>query len=218
MDRVKNILARLKKKYPHPQIALHFETPMELLVATILSAQCTDKRVNIVTETLFKKYRTVGDYASADPDVFAREIRTAGFYRNKTRNIIASAKKIAADFQGRVPETMDELLTLPGVARKTANVVLYNAFGKNDGVAVDTHMIRVSGRLALTKHKDPVKIERDLMKRVPKPEWGDWTLRMVLHGRETCSARSPKCPVCVLAEVCPARKIYDPRWKKGVRP
>lgn len=215
MDRVKDIINRLKKKYPHPQIALRFETPLELLVATILSAQCTDKRVNIVTEALFKKYKTAKNYALADADTFSQEIKTTGFYRNKAKNILASAKKIVAEFNGRVPETMKDLLTLPGVARKTANVVLYNAFGKSEGIAVDTHVIRVSGRLALTKHKDPVKIEQDLMKQVPKPDWGDFTLRVVLHGRQTCLARNPRCPDCVLAEVCPAKVFYYPEKFKA---
>ncbi|MFA5038561.1 MAG: endonuclease III [Candidatus Omnitrophota bacterium] len=210
MKRVDQIVVRLKKKYPHPQIALRFETPIELLVATILSAQCTDKRVNIVTEGLFKKYRTAKDYAVADPQEFAEEIRTTGFYRNKARNVVAAAKKIVAEHNGRVPETMKELLELPGVARKTANVVLYNAFGKSEGIAVDTHMIRVCNRLALTKHKEPVKIEQDLMKQLDRKEWGDFTLRIVLHGRQTCVARNPQCPSCVLAAVCPSKKIFYP--------
>lgn len=208
--RVAEIVDRLKKKYPKPRIALDFKTPLELLVATILSAQCTDKRVNIVTGSLFKKYRTVQDYANADFQEFSQEIRTTGFYRNKAVNIINSAKILVSKYNGRVPQTMDELLELPGVARKTANVVLYNAFGKNEGIAVDTHMIRVSGRLALTKNKDPKKIEQDLIKELDRKEWGSFTLRMVAHGRQTCTARNPKCPECVLAPVCPAKKLFYP--------
>ncbi|MDD5019731.1 MAG: endonuclease III [Candidatus Omnitrophica bacterium] len=217
MDRAAEILKRLKAADPRPRIALRSQNPFELLVATILSAQCTDARVNIVTETLFKKYRSVQDYAQADQKTFEQEVRSTGFYRHKARNVIGAAKKIAADFEGRVPQTMEELLTLPGVARKTANVVLFSAFGKNEGIAVDTHVARVSGRLRLTKHEDPVKIERDLMKQLPRREWGNFSLRVILHGRRTCVARSPKCPECVLASVCPSRKIFHPYLGKAAK-
>jgi len=211
MDRAGEILRRLKKKYPSPRIALQSRTPFELLVATILSAQCTDARVNLVTEGLFKKYRTPQDYARAKPVALEQEIRSPGFYRNKARNIIAAAKKIVADFGGNVPRTMPELLTLPGVARKTANVVLYSAFGVNEGIAVDTHVMRTTRRLGLTTHDDPVKIEQDLMRQLPQRSWGDFSLRLILHGRQTCAAKAPKCPACILADVCPSKKIFFPR-------
>jgi len=208
--RADEVLKRLKKKYPSACIALSARNPLELLVATILSAQCTDARVNLVTEGLFKKYKTAQDYAGAEPAVLEREVRSTGFYRHKAKNIISAAKKIVADFHGEVPRTMPELLTLPGVARKTANVVLYSAFGKNEGIAVDTHVMRTSRRLGLTEHDDPVRIEEDLMRRVPRREWGDFSLRLILHGRQTSMARAPKCPVCILASVCPSKKIFFP--------
>jgi endonuclease-3 len=211
MDRVGEILGRLKKKYPSPRIALRSRTPFELLVATILSAQCTDARVNLVTKSLFMTYRTPQDYAKARPAALEQRIRSTGFYRNKAKNIIGAAQKIVADFGGRVPRTMPELLTLPGVARKTANVVLYSAFGVNEGIAVDTHVMRTSRRLGLTTHDDPVKIEQDLMRQVPQRSWGDFSLRLILHGRQTCAAKAPKCPACILADVCPSKKIFFPR-------
>jgi endonuclease-3 len=195
----------LMKKYPRPRITLTSGNPWELLVATILSAQCTDKRVNIVAPGLFKKFKSVADTARADQKVFERAIRSTGFYRNKAKNIIGAAKKIKGDFKGRVPQTMEELLTLPGVARKTANVVLHNAFGKNEGIAVDTHVMRISQRLGLTKRAEPVKIEQDLMRMLDKKEWGDFSLRLIAHGRETCFARKPQCAICVLARLCPSR-------------
>jgi len=210
MDRAGEIVRRLKKKYPSARIALHSRNPLELLVATILSAQCTDARVNLVTKGLFKKYRTPQDYAKAKPAVLEQEIRSTGFYRNKAKNIIGAAKRIVADFGGKVPRMMPELLTLPGVARKTANVVLYSAFGVNEGIAVDTHVMRTSRRLGLTTYDDPVKIEKDLMRQVPRREWGDFSLRLILHGRQTCAAKAPKCPVCVLAQTCPSKKVFFP--------
>ena len=201
--RDRRILVLLKKAYPQPKIALDYRTPLEILVATILSAQCTDARVNVVTRELFRAYRRPQDYAAADVKRFEKAIRSTGFYRNKAKNIIAAAKKIIADFDGRVPETMEELLTLPGVARKTANCVLSGAFGRNEGIAVDTHVLRVSRRLGLTRHDDPVKVERDLMRLCPRREWGALSLRLIQHGRRVCAARAPKCPVCVVNKVCP---------------
>jgi endonuclease-3 len=205
------ILVLLKKEYRLPRIALELVNPFEMLVATILSAQCTDARVNIVTKSLFKKYRTIEDYARVDQKNLEQAVRSTGFYRNKAKNIIGASKKILAEFRGRVPQDMQGLLTLPGVARKTANVVLYNAFGKNEGIAVDTHVARVSRRLGLTKNSDPVKIEQDLMKILEQKEWGLFSLRLIAHGRRTCMARSPQCPECVLKELCPSRKLFFPR-------
>ena len=202
--RAHRILAGLKKAYPRPRIALTFKTPLELLVATILSAQCTDVRVNIVTRDLFCAYRTVRDYATADTKRFEKAIRSTGFYRNKAKNIIAAARKIVGEFRGRVPGTMEELISLPGVARKTANCVLHGAFGRNAGIAVDTHVLRVSGRLGLTRHDDPVKVEQDLMAVCETKEWGRLSLRLITHGRRVCAARAPQCGVCVLSRLCPS--------------
>ena len=196
-------LRRLKKMYPRPRAALCFRGPWESLVATILSAQCTDARVNIVTVSLFKKYKSIRDYARADQRVFETDIRPTGFYRNKARHIIAAAQRVLKDFSGRVPDTMEGLLTLPGVARKTANVVLFDAFGKNDGIAVDTHVGRVARRLGLTRHDDPVKVEKDLMALSPSREWGLLSLRFIQHGRRVCRARRPLCPSCGLKDICP---------------
>ena len=189
ISRVAVLIAKLKKAYPDAGCALRHGDPLRLMVATILSAQCTDKRVNIVTKTLFKKYKTPHDYASTPQDTLENEIRSTGFFRNKAKNIRGSCARIISDFNGKVPRTMDQLLTLPGVARKTANCVLGNAFGLAEGVVVDTHVIRRSGRLALTKHKQSVKIERDLVKIVP---------------RAICGARKPDCENCTLAELCPS--------------
>jgi endonuclease-3 len=208
---IDKVLKLLKKKYPLPRIALRSENPWELLVATILSAQCTDARVNIVTEALFKKYKTIQDYVKADLKIFQQDIRSTGFYRNKAKNIIASAHKIVRDFGAKVPQDMEGLLQLPGVARKTANVVLFNAFGKNVGIAVDTHVQRVSQRLGLTKNSDPVKIEQDLMKALDRKVWGTFSLRLIRHGREVCVARSPRCPECVLKGMCPSKKLFFPK-------
>jgi len=202
---IPEVRALLKKKYPRPRIALAHADPWELLVATILSAQCTDKRVNIVTPGLFKKFGSLAEAARADQKEFEQAIRSTGFYRNKAKNIIAAAKKIAGDFNGKVPRSMPELLTLPGVARKTANVVLYSAFGKNEGIAVDTHVMRLSRRLGLTKFDDPVRIEQDLMRLLDKKEWGDFSLRLIAHGRETCFARKPRCAECAVARFCPSK-------------
>ncbi len=205
--RDRRILVLLKKAYPRPKVALDHRTPLEILVATILSAQCTDARVNTVTRGLFRVYRTLKDYARADVRKFEAAIRSTGFYRNKAKNIIAAAGKIIADFGGRVPATMPELLTLPGVARKTANCVLYGAFGRNEGIAVDTHVLRVSRRLGLTRHDDPVKVERDLMQLCVRGEWGRWSLRLIRHGRRVCTARAPQCGTCGVKRLCPSSLV-----------
>ncbi|MCK4601351.1 MAG: endonuclease III [Phycisphaerae bacterium] len=202
--RAAKIIAILARKYPKVRTALKHRNPLELLVATILSAQCTDKRVNIVTRDLFKKYRTAKDYAEAPQDVFEQEIRSTGFYRNKAKSIRGAAAKIISDFGGEVPDNMDELLTLPGVARKTANVVLGDAFGKNEGVVVDTHVKRLAARLGLTRQKDPNKIENDLMPLVPRKDRTAFAHMLIYHGRETCTARKPNCPACIINKLCPS--------------
>jgi endonuclease-3 len=205
-ERTLRIIAALGKSYPEARIALHFNNPLELLVATILSAQCTDKRVNLVTESLFKKYRSAADYAAADPGQFEKEIHSTGFYHNKAKSVLGAASRIQSDFGGEVPDTMEPLLSLPGVARKTANVVLSGAFGKGEGIVVDTHVIRLSQRLKLTANKDNSgdRIEQDLMALVPKEDWREFGTRLILHGREICAARKPKCGECTLAELCPS--------------
>ncbi len=205
-ERTARIISILRQAYPGARIALDFSNPLELLVATILSAQCTDKRVNMVTASLFKKYRTAVDYAAADPKVFEEEIRSTGFYHNKTKSVLGAATRIADEFGGKVPSTMEELLTLPGVARKTANVVLGGAFGKNEGIVVDTHVIRLSQRLKLTKHTDNAgdKIEKDLIALTPREDWKDFGNLLILHGRQICSARRPDCAGCPIAGLCPS--------------
>ncbi len=201
--RAARITASLKKLYPDAKTALRHRNPLQLLVATILSAQCTDVRVNIVTKDLFRKYKSTGDFAKARQKVFEQEIRTTGFYRNKARNIIATAKRLIDDFGGKVPDNMEDLLSLPGVARKTANVVLGDAFGKNEGIAVDTHVRRLSQRLGLSKHKDPVKIEKDLMELVPRKNWVVFSHLLIFHGRAVCTARKPDCNGCGVSKLCP---------------
>ncbi len=186
------LIARLKKLFPRAKIALRYSNNWELLVAVVLSAQCTDKKVNEVTKGLFKKYRALDDYATADPDTFATDVRPTGFYRNKAKNILAAAKKVQQEFGGRVPKTMDEILTLPGIARKSANVILGNAYGVVEGIAVDTHVMRLSQRFGLTKERTPEKIERDLMEALPKNEWFGFTYRLIEYGRTYCPARI--CP------------------------
>jgi endonuclease-3 len=197
----RKITALLLKHYPKPKLALHSSNALELLIAVILSAQCTDARVNEVTATLFKKYRKAKDYAAADPAVLEEEIRSTGFYKNKTRSVIACCKKLLADFHGEVPHTLDELTTLPGVGRKTANMVLGNAFGV-PAISVDTHVLRVSNRLGLAHSDDPQDVEAALMQQVAKEQWTAFGNAMILHGRETCTARKPRCPDCVLRAVC----------------
>lgn len=198
------ILKRLKKKYPVAACALNFSNAFELLVATILSAQCTDQRVNIVTENLFRTFKNPEDYATASQEEMEQAIKSINFFRNKAKNIRTMAQKIIDDFNGKVPDTLKELITLPGVARKTANVVLGVWFKKNEGIVVDTHVKRLSNRLGLTKHEAPPKVEQDLMKLIPQNEWEEFSLRLILHGRETCIARKPKCRECEMVDICPA--------------
>lgn len=209
-NKKEEIFKILKNLYPRAKIALEFRNPLEILVATILSAQCTDKRVNIVTKGLFKKYHSVKDYAGADIKTFESEIRSTGFYKNKTRNIINSAKKILSDYNGKVPQSMEELINLPGVARKTANIVLYNGFGKIEGLAVDTHVRRLSQRLGFSKTDDPVKIEQDLMALFDRKHWAQISYLLIEHGRTICAAKKPKCPECKLSRLCPSKKIFYP--------
>jgi len=200
--RVSTLLRRLNKAYPNVTCALHHRSAWELLAATILSAQCTDVRVNMVTPGLFEKFPTVHDMAAAKPEVVEREIQSTGFFRNKTKSLIGAAKKIVSDHGGEVPGTMDELLALPGVARKTANVVLGTWFGKATGVVVDTHVQRIAGRLGLTRQKDPVKIEKDLMEILPKKKWVLFSHQIIHHGRAVCIARKPRCGECSLETLC----------------
>ena len=206
--RTAEIITRLKKTYPDAHCALVHSNPFELLIATILSAQCTDARVNIVTATLFRKYRGPQDFVNVSQEELERDIHSTGFFRNKAKNIKAASARLIDVYGGKIPQTMDEILTLGGVARKTANVVLGNAFGIASGVVVDTHVSRLSQRLGLTKQKTPVKIEKDLEKLVPKDEWIMFPHFMIFHGRQTCHARSPKCTECVLADICPSYKLF----------
>lgn len=210
MDRNKKglgIATRLKKEYPEIRTALNFKTPFELLVATILSAQATDAHVNRVTPGLFKKYKSPEDFAGAPLEELQKDISSINLYRGKAKNIQGSAKMIMEQFKGRVPRTMAELITLPGVARKTANVVLSAAYGINEGIAVDTHVKRLARRLGLTEHDDPVKIERDLMSITPREEWGNLSFLLILHGRNVCHAKKPEHHKCVLYDICPSRNI-----------
>jgi endonuclease-3 len=201
--RAAEVVKRLRKAYPDAHCALNHSSPFELLIATILSAQCTDERVNIVTAGLFRKFRTPGDYLELTQEEMAHEIRSINFFNNKARSILGTCRKLVDDFGGRVPETMEELLTLNGVARKTANVVLGNAFGIASGVVVDTHVLRLSNRLGLTKQKTPEKVEKDLVKIVPRKEWVMFPHWMITHGRNVCKAINPKCDGCVLEDICP---------------
>ncbi len=209
-DRIDEIIFMLKKAYPVSKTALNFETPLQILVATILSAQCTDEQVNKVTPSLFRKYKTAADFAGANPSVLEEEIRSTGFFRNKTKSIILASKKIVDNFGGKVPERMEDLITLQGVARKTANIVLSSGFNKAEGIAVDTHVKRLSYRLGLSKERDPDKIEQDLLKLVPQKDWMDFNYMLVNHGRKTCQARKPDCPACVLNSLCPAAQEFFP--------
>src|SRR5882724_5983597 len=203
MDRTRKIIAALKQVYPDAHCELNFRNPLELLVATILSAQCNDKQVNIVTESLFKKYRTAEDYANAEPAALEQEIKRIGLYRNKARNIQACCRKLVERHGGEVPDSMDELIELDGVGRKTANVVLGNAFNINHGIVVDTHVARLSARLGLTREKTPEKIELALMKIVPQSEWTLFSHWLIWHGRRRCFARSPDCANCEIKKLCP---------------
>jgi len=204
--RIKEIIFILSEAYPSSRTALKHENPLQILVATILAAQCTDEKVNQITPSLFQKYPTPADFASADQAELEEEIRPTGFFRNKTKSIINASKKIVEDFESVVPDNMEDLISLPGVARKTANIVLSSAFRKAEGIAVDTHVRRLSQRLGLSKEKDPDKIEKDLMIIVPKEDWLDFNYMFVNHGRKICQARKPLCPQCVVKHLCPSAK------------
>ena len=205
--RARKIIARLKREYPDATCALHHHNALELVVATILSAQCTDARVNMVTPHLFAKYRTAADYASADPRVLEKEIQSTGFFRNKTKSIIGMAQALVERHGGEVPQTMAELTALPGVGRKTANVILGTWFGKNEGIVVDTHVHRLSRLLGLTRQDDPVKIEQDLMEIVRRDDWTWFSHTLIQHGRAVCIARRPRCADCVLNRLCPSSLV-----------
>jgi len=207
-DRIGEILEILYRDYSQSHTSLKFKKPLQIMVATILSAQCTDKRVNMITPSLFRKYQTPADFASAEQKELEEEIRSTGFFRNKAKNIINASKKIIEDFNGKVPDEMEDLITLPGVARKTANIVLSSAFKKAQGIAVDTHVSRLSQRLGLSMEKDPNKIERDLMRLVPREDWIDFNYMLVNHGRKICPARKPLCPQCEMKHLCPSAKDF----------
>lgn len=209
-DKIARIINILQREYPQAKIVLNFSNPMELLVATILSAQSTDVTVNKVTPEVFKKYKNVNDYAQAEQKELEQEIYSTGFYHNKAKNIIAAAKLLAKKYQGKIPETMAEILELPGVARKTGNIVLFNAYGVIAGIPVDTHVRRLSQRLGLTRQEDPEKIEQDLMKLVPQKFWGKFSYLFIDHGRKVCDAKKPKCPQCVLNKLCPSYRVFYP--------
>jgi endonuclease-3 len=202
--RCQKTIQMLEKLYPDAKTALNYTNPLEILIATMLSAQTTDIRVNIVTQTLFKKYKTPQDYANADLKELEQDIHSTGFYHNKAKNLKACCKLLVEKFRSQVPKTMDELLELPGVARKTANIVLYNAYGITAGIAVDTHVMRLSQRLGFTEQKDQNKIEQDLIAITPKDRWMPLTDLLIFHGRQICTAKKPRCDMCVLNEICPS--------------
>ncbi|UCD54739.1 MAG: endonuclease III [Candidatus Omnitrophota bacterium] len=206
-ERIGRIIRILRKAYPKSKTALRNRSPFELLVSTILSAQCTDERVNKITPGLFKKYKNPRDFARVKQAVLEKKIRSTGFYKNKAKNIIAASKKIVGEFGSEVPDRMDKLISLPGVARKTANIVLSSSFRKAEGIAVDTHVKRLSGRIGLSRQKDPNKIEKDLMEIVPRKDWLDFSYLLVDHGRKICMARKPLCPECVIKHLCPSARI-----------
>ncbi len=203
------IVRMLEKQYPYAKTALNYTNPLELLVATILSAQCTDSRVNVVTEALFKKYRKAEDYANADIDELEKEIMSTGFYKNKSKNIKRCCAVLTEEFNSQVPNTMKEMLGLPGVARKTANIVLANAYNVTEGIAVDTHVRRLAKRLGLTTNSNPNKIEKDLMRILPRDKWMRISDLLISHGRTICKSRKPKCKICVLAHICPSASKFD---------
>src|SRR5205085_12131172 len=206
-EQVQAIITELRRLYPDAKCSLNFSNPLELLVATQLSAQCTDERVNIVTEHLFQKYRSAEDFATVSQEELEQDIKSTGFYRNKAKNIRATCQRLITQYGGEVPRTMADLLTLPGVARKTANVVLGNAFGIVEGFVVDTHIGRLARRFGWTKHEDPVKVEQDLMSKVPQKDWLDLSHMLIFHGRAICLARRPLCEQCALARICPSAGI-----------
>jgi len=207
--RVLKILDLLEKEHPDARIALKFSNPLELLVATILAAQCTDERVNQVTRSLFKKYRSAEDYARADLATLEQDIKPTGFYRKKAQRLKEVCQILVEKFNSEVPRTMEDLSSLPGAARKTANIVLSNAYGVNEGIIVDTHVLRLAKRLGLTQSKTREKIERDLMEIVPREKWGRFADLLIFHGRRVCNARKPKCEICVLKDLCPSRATFS---------
>ncbi len=215
--RVPELIRILRKAYPHSRTALHYENPLQILVATILAAQSTDETVNKVTPALFRKYPTAADFARADRAELEREVHSTGFFRNKAKSILGAARAIVDDHGGRVPSTMGELVELPGVGRKTANIVLSAGFGKAEGIAVDTHVRRLSGRLGLSREQEPDKIEQDLLAVVPRKDWLDFNSILVNHGRKICQARKPFCPQCVVRHLCPSAVLYYPELKKELR-
>jgi len=205
--RIKEIIKLLSRAHPRSHTALEYETPLQILVSTILSAQCTDERVNKITPALFKKYPNAAAFTKADKAELEMEIRPAGFFRNKAKSIMGAAKKIVEEFGGEVPDSMEKLVTLPGVARKTANIVLSSVFKKAEGIAVDVHVKRLSGRMGLSKQTVPEKIEQDLLKIVPEDAWLDFNYLLVNHGRAVCQARKPRCADCVLTRLCPKKGL-----------
>jgi endonuclease-3 len=212
--RIRGIIRLLRKHYPESRTALEFRSPFEILVATILAAQCTDERVNKVTPGLFSRYSTPADFARADRGELEAMIRSTGFFRNKAKAIIGASERIVTEFGGVVPDSMAELVTLPGVARKTANIVLSAGYGKAEGIAVDTHARRLSQRLGLSRESDPDKIERDLLALIPKKDWLDFNSLLVDHGRAVCQARKPRCPECFLRRLCPSAVKFSPELKR----
>jgi len=214
-QRTLKIIRLLKREYPDARCSLNFSNPLELLVATILSAQCTDERVNLVTADLFRKYRRAEDYFGVEQTELEQDIRSTGFYRNKAKSIQGACRMISEKHEGQVPETVDELLLLPGVARKTANVVLGNAFHITSGIVVDTHVARLSERLGLTRNNQPEKIERDLMELVPRKDWIDFSHLLIAHGRKVCNARKPLCEECVVEKICPSSKVGMKEGERG---
>jgi endonuclease-3 len=211
VQRANEINRRLKKAYPTAHCALNHTSALELLIATILSAQCTDERVNQVTASLFRKYRTCEDYLRVAPQELEQDIRPTGFFRNKTKSIQGACRMLLEKYRGNIPKTMEELLLLPGVARKTANVVLGVAFGIASGVVVDTHVGRLSRRMGLTRDERPDKVEADLMALLPRKEWINFSHRMIMHGRQICIARKPRCSICPVANICPSAQLADPQ-------
>jgi endonuclease-3 len=214
-ERIGDIITILRDAYPRSRTALKFDTPLQILVATILSAQCTDVRVNQVTPDLFAKYRTAADFSRADQAELEEDIRSTGFFRNKAKSIINASKKIVKDFGGKVPDSMESLVALPGVARKTANIVLSSGYKKAEGIAVDTHVKRLSLRLGLTSEKNPDRIEQDLISLVPKKDWIDFNYMLVNHGRSVCQARKPACPSCGVKHLCPSVEDFSPPKEAG---
>lgn len=213
VKKIEHLLKLLRENYGKAETALNYNTPHEMLVATILSAQCTDERVNKVTKVLFKKYKTAQEFADASLEELEQDVRSTGFYRNKAKNIKAASKMIVDKFGGEVPKEMDALLSLPGVARKTANVVLHNAYGIVEGIVVDTHVGRLSRRLGLSKNIDAVKVEKDLMKVIPRKDWGNVSYWLIDHGRAVCKSQKPLCEMCFLKDVCPSAEMFDSKGK-----